>query len=156
MLKGIRDFFNQKIASLKQEEFPDPLTVPAQAKMAACAILLEMACIDGEFAHKELKELALSLQKTFDLSKDQLYGLVELADQELKRSEDIGQFAALVNEHFSAAQKEQLLVLVWQVVMADGKLEKKEERFAKQIMNRLQMSEEALDRAKQRAKESNI
>jgi len=153
MIGGIKKFFDEKFKKglKKAEPLIDYSNVPKEAQRAACAILIELCCIDGEFLHSELKELANQLQKKFGLSREELSELVDLADQELKASEDLGQFASLINQHLNEEQKYGLMVLVWQIIFADGKLEKKELRFAKQIMSRFQVSEEVMQAAKEEA-----
>lgn len=150
MLGSVKKFFEDKIKGLKNTPI-DYTDAAVEAKRAVCAILMELASIDGEFLHTELKELANSLQEKFNLSKEELAHLVDMADAEIKASENVGQFTDLVNKHFNEAQKYGVMVMVWQVIMADGKLEKKEERFAKQMMSRLQLSQELMDKAREEA-----
>ncbi len=150
MLKNVKKFFDDKIKGLKNAPI-DYSNAPTEVKLAVCAILIELASIDGEFLHTELKELAQTLEKRFKLSREELAQIVDMADAELKSTEGIGQFTDLINQHFDERQKYGVLVMVWQVVLADGKLEKKEERFAKQVLSRLKLTEEMAERAKAEA-----
>lgn len=148
----VKGFFNTKIKKASAAKVEDPSNLPAEAKLAACAILLEVASIDGEFAEVELAELAMSLENYFGFSRNELKELLAHADQKLRDASDIGEFADLINKHFALEHKYALMVLVWQVIMADGKLEKQEERFAAQIRERLQLTDELTQRAREEAR----
>jgi len=147
-------FGSKKSKSNKAVERRKLSAVPEEAKRAACSILLEVASIDGEFEQLELKELAKAFQTRFELPDGELFDILTLANEDLKHADDIGQFTDCINKHFSQEEKYDLMVLLWQVIFADGILAKQEERFAKQIMNRLDLPQVLALKARDEAAES--
>lgn len=119
--------------------------------LASCAVLLEVASVDGDFAEVELKQLVELLAAKFGLSNDRLSELLSEADMQLQTSDDIGQFTELIQVQLSREQKCALMVILWQVIFADGRLETREERFARQINLRLKLSNSDFQLAREEA-----
>jgi uncharacterized tellurite resistance protein B-like protein len=141
MLDGIRSFFSRNIELPEQES-----SVEADAKsagshepiqVAACALLLELAHADEEFAAEERAHIEEALVRHFDLDPATTAELIQLAEQERTRSVDLYQFTRLIAESYDLGQKMVLAEVMWRVVYADGELAKHESYLMRKISNLL-------------------
>jgi uncharacterized tellurite resistance protein B-like protein len=117
-------------------------------RVAACALFLEMANIDGEFSHQEKENIISILKRDFDLSGEHALALLEAAEEELERSIDLWKFAKLINENYSREEKTRIIEMVWRVVYTDGRLDKHEDYLAHKLAKILRLSHKELIDAK--------
>ena len=104
---------------------------------------------DGDFDPKETKTVFDSLEAAFGISNNEALEVLKQAEKARESFHDkIDYFMKMINEHYSDEQKIQLLSMAWSVVIADGRIEKHEERFATQLRCRLQLDEEQAERAR--------
>jgi len=89
-------------------------------RIATCALLLEMANIDGEFSELEKESIVEVLKANYELSAEHASALMKAAEDELERSIDLWQFAKLINENYSTEEKIKVIEIVWQVIYTDG------------------------------------
>ncbi len=123
-------------------------------RIASCALLLEMANIDGEFTLSERESIISIMKGDFDLSEEYAKALVEASNDELEGSIDLWQFTNLINQNYSIEEKMRILETVWEVAYKDGKLEKHEDYLMHKLANLLRLSHKQLIDAKLRAKKS--
>lgn len=125
-------------------------------QIATTILLLEMAGSDEEYAPEEVQAIFGLLQRQFKVTEDDVVDLLEVADQLRAERQKIDEFVNTVNQRFTAAQKQQVLAMIWAVVFADGKVERFEERFAKQIKTRLQLTDEQAEAARKSAQAGKV
>ena len=141
MLDGIKSFFNRNIelpeqpASKEDDNKSDVSYEPIH--VAACALLLELAHADDEFAPEERVHIEEALVRHFELDPATSAELIELADQERRRSVDLYQFTRLIADAYDIGQKMVLVEVMWRVVFADGELAKHESYLMRKISNLL-------------------
>lgn len=109
---------------------------------AVIVLLFEMAGADEDIEAQEGSAMCDLLGQQFALEEAQIPPLVESAIARRKASEKIDDFVELVNERFSVSQRTRLFALLWKMVLADGKVERNEERFTTQMRFRFQLSDE--------------
>ncbi|MDI6854100.1 MAG: TerB family tellurite resistance protein [Deltaproteobacteria bacterium] len=130
MLARIRQFFGKAT---------DDRTQTAGKKtgydilVAVCALLVEMAGIDGQFTSAELQTVMSILKEKYGLSQEDADALITEAERELKESVDLWQFATLINENYQDAEKIELIETLWRIVYVDGKMD----RYEHYLMNKL-------------------
>jgi uncharacterized tellurite resistance protein B-like protein len=117
-------------------------------RVAACALLLEMAHIDGESSLEEQEAILAILRKRFGLNDEQVSELVDAAAEEWKRSVDLWPFARRINQDFSETEKERLIEMIWEVAFLDGRLDKYEDYLVHKLANLLRLSHGQLIEAK--------
>jgi uncharacterized tellurite resistance protein B-like protein len=104
-------------------------------RIAACALLLEMAHIDGHFTDEEKTNLLSLMESEYGLSGDDAQKMINVAEEELGDSLDLWKFADMINENFSTEEKLRVVELLWELIYTDGKLDKHEDylihKFAK-------------------------
>lgn len=101
--------------------------------LAAAVLLLEVAHTDGEFHPAEEQLLGELLQEHFNVADEDLDELLSLADDARKNSVDLHQFTREINKNFTQLEKEQIIVAVWELVYADGRLDHFEEALMRQL-----------------------
>jgi uncharacterized tellurite resistance protein B-like protein len=123
-------------------------------RIATCALLLEMSNIDGEFSDLERENIISILKKDFDLSDIYAATLLEASNEELKGSIDLWQFTNLINQNYSMEEKIRVIETVWDIVYADGKLDKHEDYLVHKLANLLRLTHKQLIEAKLKVKKS--
>ena len=117
-------------------------------RIAACALLLEMANIDGHFSESERESIVFILKRDYQLSDEHAAALIQAAGEELKRSIDLWQFTTLINQNYSTDEKLQIIEMIWKIVYVDGRLDKHEDYLAHKLANLLRLTHKQLIDAK--------
>jgi uncharacterized tellurite resistance protein B-like protein len=102
-------------------------------RLAACALLLELAHADNEFTESERRHIRDAIGRQFRLDPREADELLELAEKERDAAVDLWQFTSLIKENYSRGQKMVLLEIMWGLVYADGKLASHEEYLMRKI-----------------------
>ncbi|UCF03606.1 MAG: TerB family tellurite resistance protein [Deltaproteobacteria bacterium] len=145
MIDLVKKFFGKgssDVSEGKQE------TAFHDVRIATCALLLEMAHIDGEFSESERESIINIIKKDYDLADEHAVALIEAAGEELKRSIDLWKFARLINQNYSTDEKIQIIEMVWRVIYTDGKLDKHEDYLVHKLANLLRLTHKELIDAK--------
>ena len=119
-------------------------------RVAACALFLEMARIDKSFTEDEMEAILGILQEKYALSRENSNALIEAADRELADSVDLWQFARLINDNYSTAEKIEIMETLWRIVYVDGKLDKYEDYLMHKMELLLRLSHRQLIDAKKK------
>lgn len=117
-------------------------------RIAACALFLEMANIDGEFSESEQKRILSLLKNDYHLSDDEALTLIEATNQELQQSIDLWQFTRRINQSYSDEEKIRIIEMLWKIVYADGALDKHERYLVDKLSKLLRLSHRELIDAK--------
>ena len=106
-------------------------------KLAACALLLELAHADDSFSETERQHLQGAVGRQFGLDPADAAELLELAERARADATDLWQFTSLVKEHYSTGQKMVLLEIMWGLVSADGELSGREDQLLRKVVGLL-------------------
>lgn len=149
MFKKLAEYFKNDITTLDVDKSGNP--TPKDLQVATVVMLVEMASADNDIAEEEAQEICFSVASRFGIDEDEVPELVQIAISARQESSKIDDFVSTINHSFNEAQRIQILSMVWKVVLADGKIDKFEERFLVQLKTRFQLSEEALEEARKLA-----
>ena len=116
--------------------------------LAACALLLQVAHADGEFAPEERAHLEGALARHFDLSPEAARQLLELAEVERREAIDQYRFTSVVKKSYDLGQKMTLAEVMWGLVLADGTISEHEQYLTRKIANLLDLKPGYLSSAK--------
>ena len=152
MLDALKSFFARHAAPPDAAAPADPTN--RRLQVAACALLLEMAHADGEFAPAEREHIEQSLGRHFDLDEARVAEIVALAEAERREATDLHQFTSLVVQHYDEGQRLVLAELLWRVVLADGELSKHEDYLSQKLSRLLDLRPGYLAEARRRADSS--
>jgi len=122
--------------------------------LAAAVLLLEVMYADGEAHPAEQALLGKLLEEHFQVSEEDLAGLLEQARQARAESSDLYQFTSAINHAFSQEEKERIIEAVWQLVYADGRLDRYEDALLRQLASLIGLSHRQLIEAKLRVANS--
>jgi uncharacterized tellurite resistance protein B-like protein len=148
MIDLLRNYFGKGRSATASTTGPD---AGHDVRLAACALFLEMALIDGEFSEDEQAKILAILRSKYGLTEELAAALMESARGELKRSLDLWQFAHLINEHYTDEEKVEILELAWRIVYVDGKLDKHEDYLMHKLANLLRVPHKQFIDAKLKA-----
>lgn len=120
--------------------------------VATCALLLEMAHIDGEFSEDEKARIISILKSKYRLTEEYVTALMVAARDELNRSLDYWQFAHLINENYTDQEKKEIVELAWRIVYVDGRMDAHEDYLMHKLAKLLRVSHKEFIDAKVKAK----
>ena len=122
--------------------------------VATCALLVEIARIDGTFTQEEMETVLTILKEKYGLSQEHADALIAEAERQLEESVDLWQFARLINENYSNEEKMDIIETLWQIVYVDGKMDRYEHYLMNKMKNLLRISHNQLIDAKLKVKHS--
>lgn len=150
MLDAIKSFFSRSM------DIPEDAAAGAEARdarLGACALLLELAHADDDFTDSERAHLEGTIRRQFGLDEEEAGELLELAAREREGAVDLFQFTRLIDRNFSVGQKMVLAEAMWGLVYADGEMERREDYLIRKISNLLRLEPGYLAQARNRVKE---
>jgi len=147
MLRNIKQFFEQHMQAGG---------VPAAAahhalQVATAALLFEVMRSDRELKEVERHAVTAAIQTRFALTAEETAALLRLAEAEAAEATDYYQFTALINRHYSAEQKEQVVEYLWQVAAADHEIDRFERTLVHKVADLLHVPRAAQIAARERA-----
>ena len=148
MLNAIREFFDQHVAADAGGDDRHPI------RLATAALLVETVRLDGEIDVVERAAAHRAVRSKFGLTEAEATALIQLAEDEAGDATDYYQFTSLINKQFSAAQKERVIELMWQVAYADADLSAHEQHVVRKIADLLYVPHRAYIAAKLRARDA--
>jgi uncharacterized tellurite resistance protein B-like protein len=145
MIDLVKKFFGKSRSDVSGAEKE---TTSYDVRVATCALLLEMAHIDGEFSESEKESIINMIKEDYDLSAEHAVALIEVAGEELKGSIDLWKFAKLINQNYSTDEKIQIIEMVWRVIYTDGKIDRHEDYLVHKLAHLLRLTHKELIDAK--------
>ena len=109
-------------------------------QLALAALMIEVAEADFEDAPEEKKAILNIVKTSFDLKDNDAEDLFQLAKEEHAKSTDYFQFTRLINDHYSAQQKVELIENLWRIAFSDNVLDKYEEHVIRRISDLIYVS----------------
>jgi uncharacterized tellurite resistance protein B-like protein len=122
-------------------------------KIAACALLLEMAHADDEFSEAEREHIEALVARHFALDEATTREILAAAERERRDATDLHQLTSVINRHYDEGQRLLLSELLWRVVYADGKLTEHEDYLAQKLASLLDLRPGYLAEARKRAQQ---
>ncbi|MGD8984645.1 MAG: TerB family tellurite resistance protein [Desulfobacteraceae bacterium] len=113
-------------------------------RIATCALLLEMANIDGEFSDSERNRIISILQRDHQLPHEHALELIKASNEELHGSVDLWQFTNLINRNYPLEEKIRIIEMVWEIAYTDGKLDKYEDYLVHKLAKLLHLTHKQL------------
>lgn len=115
------NFFNYKDAG---SALPDD-----ELKVAAAALLVHAAAVDGRISESETELLRTLLQDHFHLTPEEAHELLIAAEQSERKAIDLYHFTSKVKQHMTEAERQDIVYMMWQIAFADGKLDALEDNL---------------------------
>jgi len=151
MLDAIKNFFGSSMSPPEAEA--ETADARKDIRLAACALLLEIAHADSEFTPDERQHLELAVRRHFGVDAHEADRLLELAEAERVQAVDLWQFTKLIADGYSVGQKMVLAEIMWGLVYADGEFAEKEDYLMRKIFSLLRLEPGYLAEARRRSEQ---
>lgn len=137
MLHKIKRFFDENVVNSTNS---NNLDNDHAVRLAMASLMIEVAESDYHDAPEERESVLSIVKDSFDLSDAETNEIVDLARQEHADSIDYFQFTSLINQHYSAAQRIELIEKLWKIAFSDHQLDKHEEHVIRRITDLIHVS----------------
>ncbi len=124
-----------------------------KVQIATCALFLEVANADDNFDPREKQHIISVMEKTFNLSAEDVKELLQLANESMQNSVSIYEYTDVINRNFTYDEKYKILENLWRLVLVDNNLDKYEEYLLRKITNNLNLDHKDFIAAKLKVKE---
>jgi uncharacterized tellurite resistance protein B-like protein len=136
MLDAIKSFFTDTMEPVSpEEEVAEP-----DVRLAACALLIEIAHADDEFTDGEAQHILSAVGRQYGLDATEAERLLELAESERASAVDLWQFTKLIKQNYSLGQKMVLVEVMWGLVYSDGDISSHEESLMRRVCHLLDLA----------------
>jgi uncharacterized tellurite resistance protein B-like protein len=89
-------------------------------RLAAAAILMHVAAIDGEVSDAERRKLHDVLKARFNLDETAIAALIEAAADADREAVDLYHFTSLLNRSLDEDGRKRMVEMMWEIVYSDG------------------------------------
>ncbi|MCR9219492.1 MAG: TerB family tellurite resistance protein [Alphaproteobacteria bacterium] len=134
MLNRIKQFFVDKGGAGSK---PDGRHDEAELHVAAAAMLIEAAMMDGELDPRERQRIAVLIERHFGIGREEVDQIVGQGEDRQDAAVDIHSFLRIVNAHFDYDERVQLIEMLWDVAYADGDLHDHEANLVRRVAGML-------------------
>ena len=143
MLKSFLNFFNQPKSNKNTKGIEDDL-------MLVGGILLEAAAIDGKIDNIEIYKIKNSLINFFELNEEKSNYIVNKCLEKVDEPNSLHYFTSKINKVFGYDKKIKLIEILWEIVLADGKIHDFESSLIRRLSSLLYVSDVDCGNAKKR------
>ncbi len=133
MLAQLREYFR---THLEPGADPDP---EHAIKLAAAALLIEVARADVAIDEAEARVVERLLVDTLGLESAEVAELVALAQAEIAEGASLHQFTHLINQHYGIDDKRRFMEQLWRVAWSDGRVDRYEEHLLRRLAELLHL-----------------
>ena len=147
MLNRLKAFLQDRAAEAAARTGP----AVDELQLAAAALLVEAARLDGSLDAVESETVVRLLRERFDLDLETAAELTALAERRMAESSQYFGFAHAINQRFSAEERVELIGMLWEVVYADGVLHEYEASLMRRIAGLLHVPDGESGAARKRA-----
>jgi uncharacterized tellurite resistance protein B-like protein len=122
----------------------------ADRNLAAVALLVEAALLDGTFAEKERASIQAILMRNFGLAGGDADELVAEAEKAQSQADHLVRFTRILKEAYGPDERAAILEMLWEVAYADGVLHHFEANLLRRISGLLYVSDREAGAARKR------
>ncbi|MEM9314630.1 MAG: TerB family tellurite resistance protein [Pseudomonadota bacterium] len=142
------------LARLKKmllDDAAEPHREPHDIKLAAAALLVEVARADHDQLPEEEQAMGRLLASTLELSAEEVDEILERAGTAVEEATSLYEFTRLVNDHYGPDDKRALIAAMWEVAYADDELDKYEEHIIRRVAELIYLPHAEFMRSKHEA-----
>ena len=134
---------------------PGPAPAPERPfeiqKLAAAALMVECARVDGAFGELERNAICHAVREAFALDHETAEILVGVAEKHEDEMWDNWLFTETIKRHFNRDEQLEIVRRLWEIALVDEDLHPFEERLLARVARELDLSEEAVARSREQA-----
>ena len=112
-----------------------------EMQIAAGALLIEAALLDGHFDDRERAAIERVLREKFSLTPAETADLLEAAESKVSNSTQLFEFTRVIARHFSEEERIGLVEMLCEVMYADGTLHDYEASLYRKIGELIHVSD---------------
>ena len=142
------DLFKKIIGNKQSAKSEKSETSEKDIHLATCALLVELAGIDGEFSSQEKDNIVSIFKTKYQVSDEDIKELLKSSAEALEESIDLWQFTNLINQNYSLKEKLEVIETIWEVAYSDGRLDQHEDYLVHKVATLLRLSHKQLIDAK--------
>lgn len=146
MVSFIRDFLFRRKGKAPEGEPREK----AELRLAAAALLVEAAKLDGAFDGVERVRIAGLLKDRFGMEGDDVAELIEAADEETDLAGGLYGFTKEIRVNFDHAERVSMIEMLWEVAYADGSLHDFESNMLRRVAGLLYVTDRESGEARKR------
>jgi uncharacterized tellurite resistance protein B-like protein len=109
-------------------------------RLAAGALLVHIAAIDGEFDAAERVRVQRLVEERFSLSHAQAHELIAHATESEREAVDLYHFTSVLKRSLNEEGRRQLVGMLWEIAYADGDIDECEENVVWRVAELLGVS----------------
>ncbi len=118
--------------------------------LAACALLVHAATMDGHFAEAEYRTIRDLLKTRFGLGGADAEALIEEGRRASEASTQLYGFTQTINDRLEPAERTGILEMLWEVAYADGEVHPYEANLARRVAGLLHVTDRDSGAARKR------
>ncbi len=130
MVNRILSLFARQPAKAAAKPTPHPT---AEKHIAAVALLLEAATLDGHFGEQEQAAIRRIAASRFELNEEEVATLFDLAQQRHAGANQMFAFTHAIKQSYTPEERVEVMEMLWEVVYADGVLHDYEANLMRRI-----------------------
>ncbi len=136
MLSALRNFINELAG---EADAPKPFEA-ADYQLAAAALLVHIASIDGEFDDREKARIRQLVEARFGLAGEEAAELIDSARASERDAVDLYRFTSVLKRRLDEDGRRQIVGMLWDMAHADGAVHEFEENVVWRVAELLGVS----------------
>ena len=143
MINRIKELFlegSTKVSRPKKDEL----------QAAAAALLVEAACMDGNFDDQERKSIISLMEQHFNLNDEESLTLISEAEKIIENAGDLYAFTRVIKDRYAPEQRIEMVEMLWEVAFADGNVDHYEANLISRIAGLIFVSDRDRGAARKR------
>jgi uncharacterized tellurite resistance protein B-like protein len=119
--------------------------------LAAAALLVEAAVLDGDFDADERHTIARLLGERFGVEPKETARIIEEAAEAARQTSQLYAFTRVIKDRFDAEERVRMIEMLWDVVYADGKVHDYEASLVRRVAGLIYVPDRDSGAARKRA-----
>ena len=144
MFKSFLNFFNESSSHKENNGNDDHLVVIG-------GLLVETASIDGKIDNSEIDKIKETLGNFFEVGEKKLSYIVDQSLEKADEPNSLHFFTSKINKEFEYKDKVKLIEILWEIILADGKIHDFESNLIRRLSGLLYVSDVDCGNAKKKS-----
>ena len=141
MKKSLKNFF------IKSEE---NIEIEISDLNILCGIMIEAANVDGSIDQKEIDKISDFLVYLFEEKQEDVQREIERCLNDLNNNKSLHFFTSKINKSYSDEKKIELIEILWEIILSDGKVHDYESNLIRRLAGLLYLNDYECGKAKKK------
>jgi uncharacterized tellurite resistance protein B-like protein len=121
-----------------------------ELQAAAAALLVEAACMDGNFDDQERKSIISLMEQHFNLNDEESLTLISEAEKIIENASDLYAFTRVIKDRYEPEQRIEMVEMLWEVAFADRTVDHYESNLISRVAGLIFVSDRDRGEARKR------